>query len=90
MVAVNARTRTAPPRATVSVVSASSQRALRVQIDYRKDQRLMNSSQDVAAFAVPSTAEDLEAGRTSLLSVELEAGDVGDHAEGWGRGPKGL
>lgn len=50
----------------------------------------MNSSQDVAAFAVPSTAEDLEAGRTSLLSVELEAGDVGDHAEGWGRGPKGL
>ncbi|XP_057641213.1 SH2 domain-containing protein 5 isoform X4 [Chionomys nivalis] len=50
----------------------------------------MNSYQDVAAFAVPSTAEILEVGRTSLLSVELEAGHAGDDAEGWGRGPQGL
>lgn len=26
----------------------------------------------------------------SLLFVELEAGHAGDHAEGWGRGPKGF
>lgn len=33
---------------------------------------------------------NLSPAHPSLVSVELEAGHAGDHAEGWGRGPKGF
>lgn len=55
----------------------------------------MNSSQDVAAFAVPSTAEVLEAGRTrshqlTLLNPSPVPGCAGPELVGGGeRGRRG-